>query len=281
MPRGTRHSEHLMTTASRVRHRSCAPSRPSDRSTTVGARTFGIALLVAATGAAAGCGSSSPPPHTTSAGRSTTTSARASSERASSARTTSHAARPAAVALGSAETLGALPEARSGIAAARFGASIVVSGGLSPAGESTSTVFRLAPPAASSCAAVLPGPVHDAAATAIAGRLLLFGGGQFEGSNRIVSVLPGPPRVIGTLPQALSDLDAVTIGGRCVCASAAGTARPPTRRSTRSPPAGRASRVGRLALGVRYPAAAALGGPPDRRRRRDDLRSSDAPGVVV
>lgn len=224
----------------------------------MGARTFGIALLVAATGAAAGCGSSSPPPHTTSAGRSTTTSARASSERASSARTTSHAARPAAVALRPAETLGALPEARSGIAAATVGASIVVSGGLSPAGTSTDTVYRLPTGGTSSSAAVLPGPVHDAAATAVAGRLLLFGGGRFEGSNRIVSVLPGPPRTIGTLPQALSDLDAVTIGPLAYVLG--GWNGVTTNAQIYAvTPSGRASRVGRLRLGVRYPAAAALG----------------------
>ena len=155
--------------------------------------------------------------------------------------------------------LAALPEARSGIAAATFDGSIVVSGGLSPAGQSTSTVFQLGAQGASRSAAMLPGPVHDAAAAELAGRLLLFGGGQFEGSDRIVSVMPGPPRVIGRLPQALSDLDAVTIGRLAYVVGGwnGSTANAQIYAVTST---GHVTRAGRLPLGVRYPAAAALGG---------------------
>ncbi len=212
-------------------------------------RAHAIALLLMTAATLAGCGSTSHHRQTTSAAGSGVGSVRAAR----------HPRRPAALALGSARTLGALPEARSGIAAARFGAGIVVSGGLSPAGESTSTIFRLGATGASAALATLPGPVHDAAATAIAGRLLLFGGGQFEGSNRIVSVLPGRPRVIGALPQALSDLDAVTIDGRAYVVGGWDGTR--TNSEIYAVTAGgHASTVGRLALGVRYPAAAALAG---------------------
>lgn len=212
-------------------------------------RALAIALLLVTAATLAGCGSASHHRQTTSASGSGVNSVRAMR----------HPRRPAVIALGSARALGALPEARSGIAAARFGAGIVVSGGLSAAGESTSTIFRLSATGASAATATLPGPVHDAAATTIAGRLLLFGGGQFEGSNRIVSVLPGRPRVVGTLPQALSDLDAVTIDGRAYVVGGWDGTR--TNSEIYAITAGgRASTVGRLALGVRYPAAAALAG---------------------
>ena len=88
----------------------------------------------------------------------------------------------------------------------------------SPAGStdgavSTTTVFRL-----TASGAVWPAPARfpirpttpprrrSAAAS------LLFGGGQSEGSDRIEQIAPGPARVIGHLPQALSDLTATTIG---------------------------------------------------------------------
>jgi N-acetylneuraminic acid mutarotase len=101
--------------------------------------------------------------------------------------------------------------------------------------------------------------VHDAAATAVAGRLLLFGGGQFEGSDRIVSVAPGAPHLIGTLPQPLSDLTAVTIGNTgYVVGGWNGSSTNPAVYAVQ--PGGGVSTVGRLPLGVRYPAVTALGG---------------------
>lgn len=213
------------------------------------AKALGTVALLSLTVAACG-GSSAHPAATTTA----TTSARAAAH---------SAARPqratAPVRLVPAQTLASLPEARSGVAAAAFGDGIVVAGGLSPAGVSTDTVIRLAPHATPRSASPLPGPVHDAAATEVGGRLLLFGGGESEGSDRIVSVAPGTPRVIGTLPQALSDLTAVAIGGRAyVVGGWNGTA---TNRDIYAVSAtGRVTTVGRLELGVRYPAAAALDG---------------------
>jgi len=134
-----------------------------------------------------------------------------------------------------------------------------VSGGLSSAGVSTPTVFVFVPGRATRTATGLPGPVHDAAATEVAGRLLLFGGGPFEGSNRIVAVAPGTPHVIGSLPHALSDLSAVTIGDRAyVVGGWNGTV---TNAAIYAATAsGRVARAGQLPLGVRYPAAVALDG---------------------
>jgi len=206
-----------------------------------------VALVVGI--GAAGCGSSS---SSGSAPRSTTGSTQTSTRRV--------AARPPhAVRLRFALSLGRLPQPRSGVAVAMFGSSAFVIGGLSDAGESTSTVFRIDAGGAAHSLAALPGPVHDAAATTVGGRLLLFGGGQFEGSDRIVLVAPGPPRQIGTLPQALSDLTAMTIGA--VAYVAGGWNGTDTNRDIYAvQPSGTVRTAGRLPVGVRYPAAAVLDG---------------------
>lgn len=151
-----------------------------------------------------------------------------------------------------------LPAARSGIPAATFAGKLFVLGGLSDAGTSTATVFTVTPSGRASAQTPLPGPVHDAAATVLGGRLLLFGGGQFEGSNRIIQVMPGGRHVLGTLPQALSDLEAMTLGNRAyVIGGWNGSA---TNRDIYSVgPGGRVSVAGAIPTGVRYAAAGVLG----------------------
>jgi Kelch motif len=167
--------------------------------------------------------------------------------------------RHASVTLRVSRALPALPSARSGIAAAAFGPEIVVIGGLSDAGESTGTVFHVPAHGHAAAGAPLPSPVHDAAAADVGGRLLLFGGGRFEGSDRIVSVLPGSPRDVAALPQPLSDLDAVTIGD--VAYVVGGWNGSATNRDIyEAGLSGRVRVVGSFPIGVRYPAAAALGG---------------------
>jgi len=156
-------------------------------------------------------------------------------------------------------SLGPLPAARSGAAAAVLGSSIVVSGGLSAGGASSSTVFLVGPSGARQALSLLPSPVHAAAAAAIGGRLLLFGGGEVEGTDQIVEVLPGPSRSIAALPQPLSDLVAVPISGVAyVLGGWNGTT--PNRAVYAVHGDGTSERVGGLPVGVRYPAAGALGG---------------------
>jgi N-acetylneuraminic acid mutarotase len=142
---------------------------------------------------------------------------------------------------------------------ANFGSAVYISGGLSPAGVSTDTIFRIDPSGATTTAGTLPGALHDAASAALGGRLLVFGGGPSEGSNRIIQVLPGAPKQLGTLPQALSDLVAVAVGNSAyVIGGWNGT-------QTNSDiyavdQGGTARKIGSIPLGVRYPAAASLGG---------------------
>jgi hypothetical protein len=151
-----------------------------------------------------------------------------------------------------------LPAGRSGTAAAAFGSSIVISGGISPAGVSTATVFRIDARGKATVITPLPGPIHDAAAAELDGRLLTLGGGRSEGSDRIIQVLP-TPRQIGTLPQALSDLDAVVLDG--VAYVLGGWNGSVTNRHIYAVRAdGSAAPAGAFPTGVRYPAAGALGG---------------------
>jgi hypothetical protein len=207
-----------------------------------------LAVLLALA-AASGCGSSGA---SSSSSRSTTTTDTAP------AHTRATATRALPIRLRVARALAPLPAARSGIAAATFGSSIVVSGGLDQAGVSSSTVLKVDERRSASVAS-LPGPIHDAAAARLGGRLLVFGGGQSEGSDRILVALPGPPRQIGRLSQALSDLDAVTIDGvGYVIGGWNGT--DTNRDIYRVQPSAQVSVVAMLPVGVRYPAAAALGG---------------------
>ena len=155
--------------------------------------------------------------------------------------------------------IGSLPAPRSGLAVARLGRSIFALGGLSQASQSTDTVFRIDARGRASTAATLPAPVHDAAAAGLSGRLLLFGGGQLEGSHSMVAVLPAPSRELGALPQPLSDLAAVAIGGVAyVVGGWNGTE--PNRAIYAVQPSGSVSVAAHLPSGVRYPAAGALDG---------------------
>jgi hypothetical protein len=200
---------------------------------------LGIALF------AAGCGSSA--------------ASQSSAARHANAQRSAAAHKPAVVTLRLARTIGPLPSARSGIAAAAFGPSIFVSGGLSAAGASTDTIFRIDRSGSATTAGTLPGPIHDATSAALGGTVLVFGGGESEGSDRIVQLIPGPPRLIGSLPQALSDLAAVSLG--TVAYVVGGWNGTDTNHAIyAAQPNGTASQVGTIPLGVRYPALAALGG---------------------
>ncbi len=207
-----------------------------------------VSALVATALLAAGCGSSS----SSSSVHSPTTSP------ATKHSTTTATATPTAPVTLSAGSLAPLPEPRSGAAAAAFGGNVVVSGGLSTAGVSTPTVYRLELAGSPATLPPLPGPVHDAASAQIGNRLLLFGGGESEGSDRIIQLLPGSPKLVGQLPQALSDLVAATVGSTAyVLGGWNGSAT--SRAIYAVSPEGAVSSAGELPIGLRYPSAAALG----------------------
>lgn len=154
---------------------------------------------------------------------------------------------------------GALPSARAGTAAAAYGGRVIVAGGLSAADVPMDSVFAVEPGGAASSLHPLPSPIHDAAAATVGRRMLVFGGGVSEGSDHVLQLFPGPPREVGTLPQALSDLVAAETGG--VAYIAGGWNGSATNRTIYATSSGSAIRpVGTLPVGVRYPAIGALGG---------------------
>src|SRR5581483_3494819 len=152
-----------------------------------------------------------------------------------------------------------LPAARSGLAASPLGGRIILSVGHNDTGVSTSTVLAVDTAGRRATLAPLPTTVHDAASAVLGGRLLLFGGGQSEGSDRIVQVRPGVPHLVGKLPQSLSDLTATTIGDTAYVAGGwNGTDTNPDIYAVAA--SGSVHLRGHIPQGVRYPAAGALGG---------------------
>jgi hypothetical protein len=109
----------------------------------------------------------------------------------------------------------------------------------------------------------MPHAFHDAAATTIAGRLVVFGGGATSSSAVVQSTgegvgRPARGRVIGALPQPRSDLSAVTIGRHVyVLGGYTGLTELPSILETTNGTSFRT--VGRLPVTVRYAATVAVG----------------------
>jgi N-acetylneuraminic acid mutarotase len=89
--------------------------------------------------------------------------------------------------------------------------------------------------------------------------VLLFGGGQAEGSDQIVQVQPGRAHQVAHLPQPLSDLASASVDGTTYLVGGWNGATPSTA-VYRFRGDGDPTQVGRLPLGVRYPGAAAVAG---------------------
>ncbi len=109
-----------------------------------------------------------------------------------------------------------LPAPVSGEAVAAQGKSLLVIGGLDRSDVSIDSIVRLDGESGSTgSAGTLSQPLHDAAATALPGGVLVFGGGSTTTIADVERVVPGAAgEVVGELPVARSDLSAVTVGGR-------------------------------------------------------------------
>jgi len=161
-----------------------------------------------------------------------------------------------------------LPKALVGTSAAAAGGRITVLGGSGPAGFNA-TIYAFTPGGGGTAARVaaggqLPQALHDAGAAASGTDVLLCGGGQSVGTTTVYRVAAdGGAALAGHLPQPLSDLEGVSLGGRPYCLggwtgttysdavydlSALGP-------SSQTPPV-----VAHLPHAVRYSAAAALPG---------------------
>jgi hypothetical protein len=135
-----------------------------------------------------------------------------------------------------------------------------VIGGADRADVSTDTVLALDPRTGKvSSGGTLVHAMHDAAAAAIGGRTLVFGGGAATGFDTVQELVPGgAAHQIGRLPVAASDLSAVSSGGAAYVlggydgqGAVASVFRTTDGRSF--------TRVAQLPTPVRYTAAAAIG----------------------
>ncbi len=112
------------------------------------------------------------------------------------------------------------PISAEAVVASKEGPLIV--GGLDSSSNSASGVFLLEPGSGEvSEVGTLTGPLHDAAATLLGDRALVFGGGT-EASTDAVQALAAPggivapatsAQAVGQLPTVRSDLSAATVGG--------------------------------------------------------------------
>jgi PQQ-like domain/Kelch motif len=179
--------------------------------------------------------------------------------------TRSAAARTVAVASLAPQSLPAPVSAESAVG---IRGGVLILGGLDSTGTSVSGVFRMdAASGRVSPAGSLSGPLHDAAAAALGGQVLVFGGGT-EASTDAVQALPAPGGVVapgatahgvGRLPSVRSDLSAVALGGRAyVLGGYDGTT--PTGSVLQTSDGGRFTQVAALPAPARYMAAVALGG---------------------
>ena len=109
-----------------------------------------------------------------------------------------------------------LPAPISGEAAVASRGGVLSIGGLDASTVSTSGVVELRPPDGKARAAgSLAEPLHDAAAAAIAGKTLVFGGGSASAIDSVESLARGGTgSIVGHLPVPRSDLSAATVGGR-------------------------------------------------------------------
>ncbi|HEX8752140.1 MAG TPA: kelch repeat-containing protein [Solirubrobacterales bacterium] len=163
----------------------------------------------------------------------------------------------------SAKKLAALPAPISGEAAATVPGGVLILGGLDSGEASVSGVFLLDSQGKLQPAGSLSGPLHDAAATTLGSRVLVFGGGT-ETSTDEVQELPASggeatASAAGQLPAVRSDLSAVTIGSRAyVLGGYDGTTPDPAVLATSD--GSSFAHVADLQVPARYLATAALGG---------------------
>jgi len=135
----------------------------------------------------------------------------------------------------------------------------VVLGGLATGDTSTSRVVQVdAASGNSRIAGNLAVAIHDSAGAVIDGRFFVFGGGSTSTIPIVQAWTAGPATEVARLPDARSDLSAVTLGGTTYIAGGYdGSAMTPDVLATTDGESFRS--VARLAIPVRYAAVAGLG----------------------
>jgi len=145
-------------------------------------------------------------------------------------------------------------------------AGALIVGGLDSNEASVEGAFLLGRSGKLQPAGSLAGPLHDAAATKVGGKVFVFGGGTETSTDQVQSLPAGlapgseaTATVVGHLPAVRSDLSAVTVGGKAfVLGGYDGTTPDPA--VLASADGSSFSRVAELEVPARYMAVAALGG---------------------
>ena len=145
-------------------------------------------------------------------------------------------------------------------------AGALIAGGLDSSEASVEGVFLLGRSGKLQPAGSLAGPLHDAAATTVAEKVLVFGGGTETSTDQVQSlpagISPGSEEtatVVGHLPAVRSDLSAVTVGDKAyVLGGYDGTNPDPAVLATAD--GSSFSHVADLEVPARYMAVAAFGG---------------------
>ncbi len=205
------------------------------------------ALACALVGALGGCGSGSG-----GGGSASNPAARTATERPSST--------PPPASLRSSGVALALQVPISGEALVSGGGELLALGGVDAGDVSTNAVVRVLPEQGSARnTGSLAQPLHDAAATVLGKRTLLFGGGSAATTDEVESIpASGAGTVVGHMPVPRSDLSAVSARGDVyVVGGYDGTEAVGAVLATRD---GRSFRiVGKLPVPVRYAAVIASG----------------------
>jgi hypothetical protein len=136
------------------------------------------------------------------------------------------------------------------------GGRLLVLGGLTGAGVSTTAVLTVDPARGGPTRGpALSRGVHDAAGALLGGKMIMFGGGA---ASSVATVQQAGGGVIGELPMVRSDLAAATVGSTAYLVGGYDGITP--RRDVLATTDGKSFRqVATLPQGVRYPAVAALG----------------------
>ena len=153
-----------------------------------------------------------------------------------------------------------LPAPVSGEAVVPEAKGLLVIGGLDRSGASIDSVLRLDGESGStSTAGTLSQPLHDAAAAALPGGVLVFGGGSTTTIADVERLVPGQAgEVVGRLPVARSDLSAVTVGDRAYVLGGY-DGRETVGAILQTSDGTKIKTIARLPVPVRYPAVVARG----------------------
>jgi hypothetical protein len=153
-----------------------------------------------------------------------------------------------------------MPTDRSRAVAIDLGSVVLICGGLTKAGN-TSSILQLDPGSGRiSRAGDLAMAVHDAGGAELNGQAYVFGGGRTVAGSTVQRVDPaGTATIVGQLPAARADLAAVETSGEIVLVGG-GTPGQPDGRVLATTDGHRFRLLARLPVPVRYPAVAVLDG---------------------